>query len=393
MKSASCEKDGMIADGDEICYIDKFLGDDPISKLCSETWSKKETIKRIILRGNCISPRGIQALAPVLSANKDLVYLSLEWNQIGSSGALGLSGAIEDNKRLQYIDLKNNSIGDDGAIALALCMERNSGIKTLDLRWNQIGDRGMESFKRLLEKRGNFNDGVCLLFQGNPISLSLATELEQWSLTPEERKEMPVRQQHQQQENVKPIENMPVVHDVLLTREDFKEMRDERKQIEAEKDDLIRQLDASAIQITDLEQSLMREKHKSSRLGEEITLHTKRLSDQANEFRRMTEQWEEERLSLEKENRDKVADLDQQLKAALHEKDSYRENQRKAEEEKGHTLIQFEQLEKQAEVAQEEMQEEISKLTAQVSEISINEARMKSELFSTSASLQRYSNK
>lgn len=351
----------MLSDG-EVSYVDRFLGDAGISKLCAETWSKTCNIKRIILRGNCISEVGAQALIPIIQENKEVSYISLEWNQLGSGGVIALSGVLETAKNMITLDLKNNNIGDEGAIALAVCLERNESIKTLDLRWNQIGDRGMESFRRILERR---RKNVLLLYQGNPISLSLSNQMERWSCD-----EVDVMASTESlgggDENVRPANNIridPVVNEVVLSPQDFKDMREETKAVEAEKDDLLRQLDASAIRITDLEQAYIREQHKTTRLGEEVTLHQRRLADQANEYSKLTEKWEVERNTLVKENGVKISELNEDLKKARQDKEAYKERMRKAEEDKKYTVMQLDQITKQSEISQQDLQGQITKLT------------------------------
>ena len=348
----------------EVSHVDRFLGDAAISKLCTETWSKTSNIKRIILRGNCISEIGAQALVPVIQKNTELSYVSLEWNQLGSSGVIALSTALEGTKHMVTLDLKNNNIGDEGAIALAVCLERNESIKTLDLRWNQIGDRGMESFRRILERR---KKNVLLLYQGNPISFALSNQMDKWSSD-----EIDVTSSTESlrvvDENVRPANNVninPVVNEVALTSQDFKDMREETKAAEAEKDDLLRQLDASAIRITDLEQAFIREQHKSTRLGEEVTLHQRRLADQANEFNKLTEKWEIERNTLMKENNCKISELNEDLKKSEQDMQTYKERMRKAEEDKKYIDLQLEQITRQSEISQQDVQQQITKLTGE----------------------------
>ena len=353
----------MLSDG-EVSYVDRFLGDAGISKLCAETWSKTCNIKRIILRGNCISEVGAQALIPIIQENKEVSYISLEWNQLGSGGVIALSGVLETAKNMITLDLKNNNIGDEGAIALAVCLERNESIKTLDLRWNQIGDRGMESFSRILQRR---KKNILFLCQGNPISLSMSNQLEKWTSDDIDVKSS-TETLNGTDENVKPTNHInmdPVVNQVVFSPQDFKDMREETKAVEAEKDDLLRQLDASAIRITDLEQAFIREQHKSTRLGEEITLHQRRLAEQSNEYGKLTEKWEVERDTIAKENNEKIIGLNEDVKKANQDKEAYKERMRKAEEDKKYIDMQLEQISRQGEITQQDMQGQITRLTGE----------------------------
>ena len=79
---------------EEILCDDKFIGDESCSELCIRLSQKESTslhdshrVKRLILRGNCLSTRSAQSLGTMLRTNHTLEMLSLEWNQLGSSGA------------------------------------------------------------------------------------------------------------------------------------------------------------------------------------------------------------------------------------------------------------------------------------------------------------------
>ena len=79
---------------EEILCVDKFIGDESCAELCSRLSQKESTslndnstVKRLVLRGNCLSTRSAQSLGNMLRGNHTLEMLSLEWNQLGSSGA------------------------------------------------------------------------------------------------------------------------------------------------------------------------------------------------------------------------------------------------------------------------------------------------------------------
>ena len=341
----------------EISLVDKFLGDEAIIKLCEEKWSTAKTIKRAIFRGNCLTERSTPALSDFISSNKELSYLSLEWNQIGTPGVISLATTFERSCSLQHIDLKNNSIGDEGAMSLSSVIEKNYNIKTLDLRWNKIGDRGVESLRGVIEKR---RSDLCVLLGGNPISTTVSIMLEEWA--------SPLKAQDEQ-ENVNP--NSLKKTDQLLFREND-EIREEVKIVETQNSDLIRQLDASALRITDLELSLMREQYKSTKLGEDVHHSLRRLSDQSDEFRKLTDAWERERQEMSSSNRDAVLDMDSRLREVMQERDSYKDKLRRAEEEKSYANEQMLRVGKQADLTREDQQLEISSLTARISEYSIS---------------------
>ena len=291
----------MLSDG-EVSYVDRFLGDAAISKLCAESWSKTSNIKRIILRGNCITEVGAQALIPIIQKNTELSYMSLEWNQLGSSGIIALSAVLENCKHMVTLDFKNNNIGDEGAIALAVCIERNESIKTLDLRWNQIGDRGMESFSRILQRR---KKNILFLCQGNPISLSVSNQLEKWTSDDIDVKSS-TETLNGTDENVKPTNHInmdPVVNQVVFSPQDFKDMREETKAVEAEKEtgkEIVEQQRKIALvefrAKKDADAMLEKQKQKNDKLFErkfkmQKEEHTKVLEAQALEHRRNMAIW------------------------------------------------------------------------------------------------------
>lgn len=78
---------------EEILCVDKFIGDESCAELCTRLSESESTsandrrVKRLVLRGNCLSTRSAQSLGNMLRGNHTLEMLSLEWNQLGSSGA------------------------------------------------------------------------------------------------------------------------------------------------------------------------------------------------------------------------------------------------------------------------------------------------------------------
>lgn len=125
-----------ISAGEEISFLDKFLGDDSILDLCEKLEITPK--KRLVLRGNQLSSNGAQAISQLISSQNALDFLSLEWNHVGSSGAIYLAEALKSNSSLTHLDLRNNRVENDAALALAESLELNDYLRKLDLRWNNV---------------------------------------------------------------------------------------------------------------------------------------------------------------------------------------------------------------------------------------------------------------
>lgn len=128
--------DIVLTNGDEVSFIDKFLGDDSIYLLCEKL--KRTPKEKLKLRGDQITSSGAKSIADLLRVQNHLQSISLEWNQLGSSGAIFLAEALKTNLSVTLLDLRNNNINSDGAVALADSMSNNSTLLVLDLRWNQV---------------------------------------------------------------------------------------------------------------------------------------------------------------------------------------------------------------------------------------------------------------
>ncbi|NXY82921.1 LRC45 protein, partial [Alcedo cyanopectus] len=104
--------------------------------LCSNT-----TVKSLDLKGNNLRIVGAEALGKLLSQNKSIRSLILEWNNLGvweESFSFFCQG-LGANKFLQRLDLRNNQINHHGAEELAVALKQNASLQELDLRWNNIG--------------------------------------------------------------------------------------------------------------------------------------------------------------------------------------------------------------------------------------------------------------
>ncbi|NXI49653.1 LRC45 protein, partial [Chloroceryle aenea] len=104
--------------------------------LCSNT-----TVKSLDLKGNNLRTVGAEALGKLLSQNKSIRSLILEWNNLGmweESFSFFCRG-LGANKFLRRLDLRNNQINHQGAGELAMALKQNASLQELDLRWNNIG--------------------------------------------------------------------------------------------------------------------------------------------------------------------------------------------------------------------------------------------------------------
>lgn len=91
----------------EIACIDKFINNEVISILCDRL-SDDHSRKKLILRGNCIKLNGAQSLSALLSKNKGIDSISLEWNQLSDDGTNAIAQGLSLNHTLTHIDLRNN---------------------------------------------------------------------------------------------------------------------------------------------------------------------------------------------------------------------------------------------------------------------------------------------
>ncbi|NXU53908.1 LRC45 protein, partial [Turnix velox] len=104
--------------------------------LCSNT-----TVKTLDLKGNNLRTVGAEALGKLLSQNKSIRSLVLEWNNLGvwEEAFSFFCQGLAANSVLQRLDLRNNQIDHQGAAELAMALKQNITLQELDLRWNNIG--------------------------------------------------------------------------------------------------------------------------------------------------------------------------------------------------------------------------------------------------------------
>ena len=234
---------------DDLVLIDKFVGDEVTGELALLLKSDVN-VKRITLRGNCIGAQGAMALAGMLEVNTTIVSVSLEWNQIGSAGATALAAALTKNRSISHLDLRNNGLGDDGASALANALRLNQTLTTMDLRWNVIGDKGALPFEEVI---GRNEPPLTVQFAGNLMSSGIMGRLQGIEERRDELKEMKA---------YNPLEEADVhaarAKSVILTK-DVSDMQQHLEVAKSQREELQRQLNSSALQVTELEQQVLRD--------------------------------------------------------------------------------------------------------------------------------------
>ena len=117
-------------------------------------------VKALDLRGCNIRSDGASALASLLSHNRTLTFLGLEWNGVGmlETGVQSLCKALASNPSIAEVDLRNNSIGPTGGAALGAMLATNTAIRRLDLRWNNLGVHGGRALAESLEKNRHIKE-------------------------------------------------------------------------------------------------------------------------------------------------------------------------------------------------------------------------------------------
>jgi hypothetical protein len=243
-----------------------------------------------VLRGNCIGVQGAQALADLLrSGAAPIQSLSLEWNQIGSPGTIFIASAIANNNTLTYLDLRNNGVGDEGACELATALINNDSVRVVDLRWNQINDRGALAFEPIL--RNKVKKQVSVLLGGNLITTTVMTRIEEWMKNAGEAKRPP-------KEDRAPAPTSDYSGLAVEINKEVQLLRIQVAELSQKNADLERQLDTSAVRVTELEHLLMREQFKSTQLDESLRHAKMRIVELQNEKKSLAEGWDREREAL-----------------------------------------------------------------------------------------------
>ena len=222
---------------------------------------------------------------------------------------------------MEQVDLRNNGIGDEGAMAFGQSLVCNDSLRVLDLRWNQIGDDGAKSFHNVLQHR---KTQLTILLTGNLVSHKVLDLIEKWSQTYRNHPEEPVEE-----------ENPPVpVVDTYESRykellKEHTHLKHQHATITTQNADMRRQLDTSAITVTDLEQKLLREEFHSSQFEEQLRVARQRISEMTNEYLVASHAWDTQRLELAEDHKRALADMTTEIKGHVGDKESLKERLRK----------------------------------------------------------------
>jgi Ran GTPase-activating protein (RanGAP) involved in mRNA processing and transport len=106
---------------------------------------KGKKCKTLVLHHNKITKEGAFKLAEALKNNTSLEKLNLGYNNIGDTGVEYIVDALlKSNKTLLKLHLQSNLITEKGTEHLAKMLTMNRSIRHLGLDYNIIGDRGVQ---------------------------------------------------------------------------------------------------------------------------------------------------------------------------------------------------------------------------------------------------------
>ncbi|XP_061912356.1 leucine-rich repeat-containing protein 45 [Entelurus aequoreus] len=136
------------------------------------------TVKALDLKGNNLKSAGAEVLGKLLTRNKTLIRLVLDWNALGvwDKAFTIFCEGLGSNGALTHLDLCNNQINHQGTLELAEALKRNSTLKVLDLRWNNIGLLGGRYLLAALQNNHSIEQ---LELAGNNIPSDTLKALEQ----------------------------------------------------------------------------------------------------------------------------------------------------------------------------------------------------------------------
>ena len=357
--------------------VDKFLGVGDVSEICDRL-RKNSAKKRIVLKGNCLGSAGASILADYLQDNTNIEHLSLEWNQLGNDGSIALAKALQTS-RIVELDLRNNSIKSEGAVALAKAIMMNDSISSLDLRWNQIEDQAALQFKEAILDRV---PALHVKLAGNLLSTDVSNAIDRW-LGKEEFQEEKASERGSssggsRREFTGPSAASIEAQSTILQKETAI-LRSQNTTLNGELRDLQRQLDASAVRVTELEQQFMKEEHRGNHLSDQLKSANMRVAMQMEELKNLTALWEQDRQAHAAETKRVVSEQEVEVRTMCAERDRARDALRKAEDKAERLGIQVEQISRHAEQEREATQAELSLAHKAVTELTTAEAKLKGE--------------
>jgi len=393
---------------DDIIEIDKFLGDNEISKLVSKLTNNNgngdKVPRNVILRGNCIGTSGAQSISDMITLGC-LKSLSLEWNSIGSTGAACIGRALEDDSTLTHLDLRNNGITDEGAVSLSKSLRNNTTLTSLDLRWNSISDKGAVSFRDALLER---NPPIILQISGNALNTSTILHLEQWS----QRQSVFVKTVNNssnsngnsngngnssslmgplmglEKENMMPVQ-LSSNDNVSTSSAADSLLRQQCSTVQSICQDLQRQLDSSAKQITELEQKVLKEEFRNNQLDEQLKYANGRLSDVLDEQKTANFSMEQRYSEMTLEMKRISVDKEVECKAAFAARDQAKDMLRKQSDDYIRLKDKFDALISQTVTDREGLSCELTSALNSVTDLSIQLTKVSTENTSLKAVIER----
>jgi len=394
----------------EIAVLDKFLDNNELDNLMDRLRKAPKT--KLVLRGNCLSAEGAHIIAEYLkSEQSELVELVLEWNQLGSAGCLVIADALQYNTSLKLLDLRNNNIKSEGALALAHALESNMSLRSLDLRWNQIDDKGSAAFKPSLLQR---KPPLKLQMSGNHLTHAGSVLLHSWvsgeddeiiatpadnaeNISPEEQSSnqgsssmSPPLGASNSQLNVASGGGRGVLEaQNLRLQKETAALRQQCKTVQEEATSLNKQLEISAVSVTELEHKLLQEKFRASQAEEQLHSAHARISVQADERIRLVQHFDEERQKTADTHRSAIAAYDMNCSKLGMERDRAVQEQQAAQDHANQIKGQLESHSAQSIQEKATLQEEISTLRVQQSELTLSESRLRSEMTTAGHKLLR----
>ena len=353
---------------EDLAVLDKFLGDEGIAGLCNKLQSKP--CKRLVLRGNCLGESGAAIMAEYIAKTDILEELSLEWNQIGGAGAKHLARALERNVSLEKLDLRNNSIRNDGAIALAEALKINKSVTDLDLRWNKVEDAGAMAFKSAILER---IPRLSVHFSGNHLTGTVSTQIDNWldgdfeDLVAGESKSFNELNFARTPESQNARDNMMKAEAVQL--------RKDMIMLQEEVSSLNKQLESSAIKVTETEQAVLKESFRADSVEEQLRSANIRITQFNEEILSLNKEWDKDRQEAASQTRAAIEEKDKELYSLTAERDSALSAARRDAGKAERMELSLEEQKKAIETERKGAQAELASLQSKLTEVSLAESK------------------
>ena len=359
---------------EDMAVLDQFLGEEGVLELCTKL--RKKPFKRLVLRGNCLGESGAQAIAEFLAASEELEELSLEWNQVGSAGAKHIARGLEKNVSLTKLDMRNNNIRNDGAIALSEAVKINKALVELDLRWNKIEDGGALAFKSaILERVPRLN----VHFSGNHLSGSTSTQIDNWlsgdfDLVAGESKGSNEINFARSAESQNARDNMMKAEAVQLRKDMIK--------LQEEVSSLNKQLESSAIKVTETEQQVLKEGFRADTVEEQLRSANLRITQFQEEISSLNKEWDKDRQEAAAQTRAAIEEKDKELSKLSAERDGAMSGSRRDASKAERLELSLDEQKKAIEIERKGVQSEMISLQSKLTEVSLADSK-KSSMIAT----------